>query len=207
MNSLTTKKRFRRMRIFGAVFFAMCFLFVSPQVASAEEGGIAGDIPQENATYTLTYPDGTVVTENEDGTPLTYEDVLRLQQTENWKLLGSGFTTDKNGEAELPAEWSEGTVRIVETKVPAGYTKGDETEKIVELADGETTFVNPKEKTPDPATPESKTPTGKTATSTPATATAPKTGDTQQMLLFLAVCVAAALALAALAAARRRRRS
>lgn len=106
------------------------------------------EIPKEGVTYTLTYPDGTVITENESGQPLTYDDVMEAMEIENWKLLGDGYTSDENGKAVLPADWADGTIRLIETKVPAGYTQGEQSEKTAELKDGSTKFVNPKRTAP-----------------------------------------------------------
>lgn len=100
------------------------------------------DIPSEGVTYTLTYPDGSVVTTD------SYEEVQELLKEENWKKIGEGFTSDKDGNAYLPEEWISGTVKIVESKVPSGYSQGDK-EKIVDLEEGEVTFVNPKSTPPN----------------------------------------------------------
>ena len=64
--------------------------------------------------------------------------------------MASGLVSDADGKVELKAAWKEGTIRIVETKVPAGYTQGDESEKTAKLQDGTVEFVNPKEKDPKP---------------------------------------------------------
>lgn len=108
------------------------------------------DIPESGVRYTLTYPDGTVVTENAEGEPLSYNDVQELLKPANWKKMAEGLASDANGKVELDAAWKEGTIRIVETKVPAGYTQGDDSEKTAELEDGTVKFVNPKEKDPEP---------------------------------------------------------
>lgn len=112
-------------------------VFLVPVYAEDEE------IPPDAETYTLTYPDGSTYTTTD------YQEVQRLLKEENWKKIGSGFTSDKNGNVELPAGWTSGTIKIVETKVPSGYTQGDK-QKIVKLEDKETTFVNPKSKPPVP---------------------------------------------------------
>ncbi|MBQ6623486.1 MAG: InlB B-repeat-containing protein [Mogibacterium sp.] len=108
------------------------------------------DIPESGVRYTLTYPDGTVVTENAEGEPLSYNDVQELLKPAGWKKMASGLVSDADGKVELNAAWKEGTIRIVETKVPAGYTQGDESEKTAELEDDSVEFVNPKEKEPEP---------------------------------------------------------
>ena len=66
------------------------------------------NIPKEGVLYTLTYPDGTRITTNEEGAPLKYADVTNALKEENWILLGSGFRSDANGKATLPAAWTEG---------------------------------------------------------------------------------------------------
>ena len=115
-------------------------------IVSAEEN--TQDIPSDAEKYTLTYPDGEVVTVNGTGEALTYDDVLAAIKADNWKLLGSGYTSGKDGKAFLPNGWTNGTIRIVETKVPTGYTAGDEQQKTVKLEDGQTVFVNPKIQAP-----------------------------------------------------------
>ena len=188
-------------------------LLFSTGIAAHAAGSASGEtVPKDADSYTLTYPDGTVVTENENGEPLTYDDVVRLQKEENWKKIGSGFTSDKNGNAKLPSSWKKGTIKIVETKVPAGYKKGKITEKVVELESGSTTFVNPK--IPSGSTPSSdpKTPTGSTpapapeadppsavtpaAEVTPAPAVA-NTGDGSHALLYLLLMLFSTAALIA----------
>lgn len=131
----------------SAILLAIVLLWgiglnINTMVVFAEE---EEDIPQVGVSYTLTYPDGTVVKEK-DGNPLTYEDVQEALKEENWKLLGSDYISDENGKVNLPASWQKGTIKIIETVVPEGYTQGSESEKIVELEDGSVTFVNPKEK-------------------------------------------------------------
>lgn len=103
------------------------------------------EIPKTDVTYTLTYPDGTTVTQNEKGSALTYDDVQKLLKTENWRKMATGLVSGADGKVNLDPSWTKGTIRIVETKVPAGYTQGEESEKTAKLEDGSTTFVNPRE--------------------------------------------------------------
>ncbi|MBQ7146227.1 MAG: LPXTG cell wall anchor domain-containing protein [Lachnospiraceae bacterium] len=112
------------------------------ETAAAGQGQEA--IPSEGVVYTVTYPDGSIVTENEAGEPLGYQDVLRLLQPENWKHMGS-FATDKEGEILLPAAWSEGRLRILESRAPEGYLMGKEKEKTVDLKEGSVLFINPRD--------------------------------------------------------------
>ena len=99
-----------------AIFILLCGITLNIGQISAFAAD--EDIPKEGVTYNLTYPDGTVVTEK-DGKPLSFDDVTEALQEENWKLLGSGYTSDKDGKAVLPSSWTEGTIKIIETKVPA----------------------------------------------------------------------------------------
>lgn len=103
------------------------------------------EIPKTGVTYTLTYPDGTTVTQNEKGSALTYDDVQKLLKTENWRKMATGLVSGADGKVNLDPSWTKGTIRIVETKVPAGYMQGEESEKTAKLEDGSTTFVNPRE--------------------------------------------------------------
>ena len=123
------------------VFSLSIVLWGTCDISYAED---INEIPKQGVTYTLTYPDGTTVTENAEKKPLTYGDVIEALKEENWKLLGSDFTSDENGKVNLPTTWTKGTIRIVEKKVPAGYLQGNETEKTVDLKDGDTKFINPK---------------------------------------------------------------
>ena len=143
-------------------------VFLVPVHAEDEE------IPPDAETYTLTYPDGSTYTTND------YQEVQRLLKEENWKKMATGLTSDKNGNVELPAEWTTGTIKIVEAKVPAGYTQGDK-QKIVKLEDKETTFVNPKVK---PPVPNKKTPGSYV----------PKTGD-QNIYVWLLALMASLIGL------------
>lgn len=130
---------------------ALTLLFAAGITAFA--AGTASDeksIPEDAESYTLTYPDGTVVTKNENGEPLTYADVTRLLKEENWKEMAMGLTSDEKGNVILDPQWEKGTIKIVETGVPEGYLKGGETEKVVDLAEGNTTFVNPRKPQPEP---------------------------------------------------------
>ena len=122
------------------------------ETAAAGQGQEA--IPSEGVVYTVTYPDGSIVTENEAGKPLGYQDVLRLLQEENWKHMGS-YTTDKNGEILLPAAWREGRLRILESKAPEGYLMGEVKEKTVDLKEGSILFVNPRDPGKQPSPPPS----------------------------------------------------
>lgn len=139
------------------------------------------NIPKEGVLYTLTYPDGTRITSNEEGAPLEYADVTNALKEENWILLGSGFRSDANGKATLPAAWTEGTIRIVETKVPEGYTRGTESEKVTDLKAGSVKFINPRES----ITPGKK---GKT----------PGTGDRVNLLPLSVLLILSALGLSLL---------
>ena len=59
--------------------------------------------------------------------------------------MATGLVSGADGKVNLDPSWTKGTIRIVETKVPAGYTQGEESEKTAKLEDGSTTFVNPRE--------------------------------------------------------------
>lgn len=158
--------------------FALLMLFAMSSAVFADEATTGAEIPKDAESYTLTYPDGTVITENEQGEPLTYDDVARLMNDENWKLMASGLVSDENGEVPLPATWEKGTIKIIETKVPEGYTQGEVSEIIAELEDGIATFVNPKVKDPDPVTPVDPAPTDPSEPSKPSVDPTPTKPDT-----------------------------
>lgn len=140
-----------------------------------------GDIPETGVSYTLTYPDGTVVKEK-DGKPLTYNDVKEALKEDSWKLLSSDQKSDADGIINLPATWkAEGVIKIIETKVPAGYKQGAISEKVVDLKEKSATFVNPKEK-------------AETVTTT--TPGSPNTGDGNNVTLYIIIGSVAAAILA-----------
>lgn len=94
-------------------------------------------------TYTLTYPDGSVVTTT---------DKAEAEQLEGeWKLLYSG-ETDADGNIVLEGWAESGEIKVVETEVPEGYT-AETTETITDLANGSVTIVNTKVTEPDPGKP------------------------------------------------------
>ena len=150
------RKRYKWNGMLLVVLFVILALGGRP--AKALETAAAGQgqeaLPSEGVVYTLTYPDGTIITENEAGEPLGYQDVLRLLQPENWKQMGS-FATDKEGEILLPAAWSEGRLRILESKAPEGYLMGEVKEKTVDLKEGSILFVNPRDPGKQPSPPPS----------------------------------------------------
>lgn len=168
MNRVKALKSFRIITniLVGALVFTMALIIASSAPVFADEAATGAEIPKDAESYTLTYPDGTVITENEQGEPLTYDDVVRLMNDENWRLMARGLVSDENGEIPLPATWEKGTIKIIETKVPEGYTQGEVSEIIAELEDGIATFVNPKVKDPTPAA---------------------KTGDTSDIVLWTGV--------------------
>ena len=95
----------------------------------------SGTVKAEGDTiFTLTYPDGTVVTTDDE------EEAQRL--ADEWKLLYTG-TTDDKGEITLEGWAQEGQILIRETEVPSGY-KAETTETTTDLKDGEVTIVNQK---------------------------------------------------------------
>ncbi len=95
----------------------------------------SGTVKAEGDTiFTLTYPDGTVVTTDDE------EEAKRL--ADEWKLLYTG-TTDDKGEIALEGWAQEGQILIRETEVPSGY-KAETTETTADLKDGEVTIVNQK---------------------------------------------------------------
>ncbi|MBQ6476703.1 MAG: hypothetical protein IJJ34_10945 [Clostridia bacterium] len=95
----------------------------------------SGTVKAEGDTiFTLTYPDGTVVTTDDE------EEAQRL--ADEWKLLYTG-TTDDKGEITLEGWAQEGQILIRETEVPSGY-KAETTETTADLKDGEVTIVNQK---------------------------------------------------------------
>lgn len=185
------------------VTLALTLLVATSITVFADEAGSEAEIPTEGVTYTLTYPDGSVITENESGEPLTYDDVTRLMKEENWKLLASGLVSDENGEAALPATWEKGTIKIIETKVPEGYTQGEVSEVIAELENGTATLINPKIKDPEPSVEpkpsdpvEPSKPSVDPTPTTPAEPTEPvaaKTGDSNDILPWIGILMLAAL--------------
>ena len=98
--------------------------------AEVDENGV----PKEGVTYTLTYPDGTVIKTDD------YEEAKRLEAT--WQKIYES-KTDKDGKITLEDWKKNGQVKIVEKEVPAGYT-ADTTETIVDLSDGSVDIVNQK---------------------------------------------------------------
>lgn len=168
---------------------------------TAASGEQQETIPAEGVSYTITYPDGTVITENAAGEPLSYEDVLELLEEKNWKLLGS-FTTDEKGEAVFPAEWAQGWVKIIESKAPEGYVFGEEREKTVNLQDGMVVFVNPKDKSGESQPNESQSPTEvpteapmdpptQAPTEGPRGGSGPDTGDHSNLTLWILLALGA----------------
>ena len=85
------------------------------------------------------------------GGTLTHDDVANLLKEENWRLLSSGNVSGADGKVTLDPAWTTGTIKIIETKIPAGYTQGTESEKTVDLEEGSTDFINPK--IPEPTEP------------------------------------------------------
>ena len=158
MKNLKDIRPLRGFMIIAAVLGLVISVFISTGgVTFAEE---TAEIPKEGVKYKLTYPDGTVVTENEDGEPLTYDDVVRLQKEENWRKIGSGLVTDSEGKIVLPESWKKGMIKIVETQVPEGYTWGSVFQQIADLTLGSVTFINPKVTEPtDPTETEPTEPT------------------------------------------------
>ena len=92
--------------------------------------------------YTLTYPDGSVVTTTDEA------EAKRLEDT--WKLLYSG-KTDAEGKIIL-SDWAEsGTIRIVEKQIPAGYTAITTTHE-TDLSSGKITIINKRVRPTTPKT-------------------------------------------------------
>lgn len=147
------------MKVFVKYLFAIIIaVTVFCGIASLNAAAFAQDkeIPKDGVSYTLTYPDGTAVTEK-DGKPLTYDDVSEALKEENWKLLLTGQVSDANGKVGFPASWKqEGAIKIIETKVPAGYTQGSSKELVTDLKEKSATFLNPKVKEAPPAASENK---------------------------------------------------
>ena len=112
-----------------ASLFALALTAVSFG-AEVDENGV----PKEGVTYTLTYPDGTVVKTQD------YEEAKRLEAT--WQKIYES-KTDKEGKITLEDWKKNGQVKIVEKEVPAGYT-ADSTETIVDLSEGSVDIVNKK---------------------------------------------------------------
>lgn len=139
------RKRYKRNGLLLALFVILALGGRPARASETAASGLGQEaLPSEGVVYTLTYPDGTIITENEAGEPLGYQDVLRLLREENWKHMGS-FATDKEGEILLPAAWQEGRVRILESKAPEGYLMGEVKEKTVDLKEGSVLFINPRD--------------------------------------------------------------
>lgn len=148
-------------------------------------------------TYTLTYPDGSVVTTTDKA------EAERLQ--DEWKLLYTG-ETDSDGNIVL-AGWAEsGQIRIVETEVPEGYT-ADATETMADLKDGSVTIVNRKDEEPEPG-PSNPSPTSSSkptkAAPRPVGRVLPRTGDLMGLVPW-PVVAGAGIGLVAVAVVLRRR--
>lgn len=113
--------------------------------------GLTAPALAAETTYTLTYPDGSVVTTT---------DKAEAEQLEGeWKLLYSG-ETDEAGDIVLEGWAESGEIMVVEAEVPEGYT-AETTETTADLADGEVTIVNTKVTEPEPTKPAKKTPAKK----------------------------------------------
>ena len=69
---------------------ALAMSILTASVLTAPALAAEEDIPKTGVVYTLTYPDGHTVTKNDKGDPLSYEDVTKALQEDNWRLLGSG---------------------------------------------------------------------------------------------------------------------
>ena len=169
--------------------------------AAAAAIGLALTVPSvalaAGETYTLTYPDGSVVT------TIDKAEAERLQ--DEWKLLYTG-ETDSDGNIVL-AGWAEsGQIRIVETEVPEGYT-ADATETMADLKDGSVTIVNRKDEEPEPG-PLNPSPTSSSkptkAAPRPAGRVLPRTGDFMGLVPW-PVVAGAGIGLVAVAVVLRRR--
>lgn len=71
MNRVKALKSFRIITIIlvGALVIMMALVIASAAPVFADEAATGADIPKDAESYTLTYPDGTVITENEQGEP------------------------------------------------------------------------------------------------------------------------------------------
>lgn len=114
----------------AAALLALCLVLApaAPALAAGE------DAAEAEKTYVLTYPNGEVVK--------TADKAEAEKLAGEWKLLYTG-TTDEEGNIVLK-DWAEkGEIRIVENKIPDGYT-AEKTETVVDLSAGSVTIVNKK---------------------------------------------------------------
>ena len=108
----------------------------SAWAAETKTGDPAGTV------YTLTYPDGSVVTTTDEA------EAKKLEG--EWKLLYTG-KTDADGKIVLPGWAESGPIKIVEKEVPAGYT-ADTTTHETDLSKGKITIINKRKKPDTPKT-------------------------------------------------------
>jgi hypothetical protein len=172
------------------------------------------------AEFDLVYEDGrtdetvTLTAECENIRQKLNIEVIKEDAQTGERLEGGEFTlydfwgktiavaiTDKDGIARF-SDLSEGTVRIKETKAPAGYqinTDFHPTVKLAYDADGAEvlTWKDVCKETKVPPTP---------TTPTPAIRHLPKTGDNSHMILWLVIAGASAAVLIGLGAVRRHRK-
>lgn len=87
------------------------------------------------ATYTLTYPDGSVKTTDD------LDEAKKLLN--KWELVAAKLTSDELGKIMLKDWTKNAEIKIEETKIPAGYS-ADSTVTVTKIDEGGVTIVNPK---------------------------------------------------------------
>ena len=112
------------------------FVFLLLVIPSFAEDGA------EETVYTLTYPDGSVVTTRDEA------EAKRLEG--EWKLLYSG-KTDAEGKIVLSGWAESGTIKIVEKAIPEGYSATTTTHE-TDLSSGKITIINKRVKPTTPKT-------------------------------------------------------
>ena len=121
--------------VYSILVVSLVFLLLAAGAAFAEETA-------EETVYTLTYPDGSVVTTTDEA------EAKKLES--EWKLLYTG-KTDAEGKIVLSGWAESGTIKIVEKAIPAGYSATTTTHE-TDLSSGKITIINKRTKTDAPKT-------------------------------------------------------
>ena len=120
--------------IYGVLILAFVFLLLAIPAFAEETAG--------ETVYTLTYPDGSVVTTTDEA------EAKKLES--EWKLLYTG-KTDAEGKIILSGWAESGTIKIVEKAIPAGYSATTTTHE-TDLSSGKITIINKRVKPTTPKT-------------------------------------------------------
>lgn len=138
-NDMSEKKKnmLKKFLMLPAAVFCGVAVFTGAGAVYASDSPF-DDIPEDAASYTLVWPDGS------DETFTDRQEAINAY--ENEKLLGT-YTTDEEGLISLKGYAGEGSVRLYEAVVPEGYTAAEQSTK-AELSEGSITVINRRNVTP-----------------------------------------------------------